>query len=182
MNSLLRLPGVLLLVLLYSMFTWSPLLSLAAHAASGAAATSEQTPVTPKTNKPAYGGSVPVGKLDATASTVAATVKRTGNTYDTLRQALLISGWKPIVTSECRTNIMGDDAGDTCSKNPKDAQCHVCDAFPELESCSGDGYCLMQFSHPNSALMLTTTTYGNLARDSDSMVTGWDFKKTTPSQ
>lgn len=52
--------------------------------------------------------------------------------YADLRAAVLARGWKPVPIAECKKNVGGDTT--------------ICDHLPELESCSGDGYCISHFA------------------------------------
>jgi hypothetical protein len=67
--------------------------------------------------------------------------------YSELRKTALAEGWLPLVTPECKENVGGEAP--------------VCDAQPELESCSGDGYCNMQFAHGASQTRLKVGTYAD---------------------
>ncbi|MGN6153727.1 MAG: hypothetical protein ACTHOH_17240 [Lysobacteraceae bacterium] len=67
-----------------------------------------------------------------------------GKPYATVRQALLADGWLPLRDPECWSNIGGDAP--------------VCNQLPEVESCSSDGYCNMDFA--DGARRLEVTTYG----------------------
>jgi len=67
--------------------------------------------------------------------------------YGDLRNILLKNGWQPVVTPDCKINVGG--------------KAEVCDQLPEVEACSGDGYCLMNFSNQSDGSKLTVTTYGN---------------------
>ncbi|BBC26427.1 hypothetical protein [Pseudanabaena sp. ABRG5-3] len=67
--------------------------------------------------------------------------------YGDLRNILLNRGWQPVVTPDCKTNVGG--------------KAEVCDQLPEVEACSGDGYCLMNFANQSDGSKLTVTTYGD---------------------
>ncbi|OUC16298.1 MAG: hypothetical protein B0A82_01855 [Alkalinema sp. CACIAM 70d] len=66
--------------------------------------------------------------------------------YADLRSALLQRGWIPLQSPDCKENVGGTAA--------------VCDEIPEVNSCSGDGYCLMYFEDRSSGKKLSVTTYG----------------------
>ncbi|WP_146048806.1 hypothetical protein [Pseudanabaena sp. BC1403] len=83
--------------------------------------------------------------------------------YDDLRTALLKNGWLPVITRDCKSNVGGE--GD------------ICDKTPELDSCSGDGYCLMHFAHKTDNLKLSITTYGRAP-----YVTQWGFSNLKNSE
>jgi hypothetical protein len=71
-----------------------------------------------------------------------------GKPYAAVRQALLADGWLPLRNPECWSNIGGDAP--------------VCNQLPEVESCSSDGYCNMDFA--DGARRLEVTTYGPYER------------------
>lgn len=68
--------------------------------------------------------------------------------YADLRAIALNQGWVPVANANCKGNVGGTAA--------------ICDQLPELESCSGDGYCLMSFAYFGTAqpTRLSVTTYG----------------------
>jgi hypothetical protein len=68
--------------------------------------------------------------------------------YADLRAIALNQGWVPVANANCKENVGGTAA--------------ICDQLPELESCSGDGYCLMSFAYFGTArpTRLSVTTYG----------------------
>ena len=78
--------------------------------------------------------------------------------YAELRNILLKNGWFPLVSPKCKTNVGGTAT--------------VCDSSPELNSCSGDGYCLMYFVHEADNVKMSITTYGRRW-----YVTQWSFSK-----
>lgn len=65
--------------------------------------------------------------------------------YADMRTAVLAHGWKPAATADCRKNVGGGGA--------------ICDHLPELESCSGDGYCISHFESTAGG-RLDVTSYG----------------------
>lgn len=67
--------------------------------------------------------------------------------YAELRKIVLGDGWLPLVTPQCKENVGGEAL--------------ACDKQPELESCSGDGHCNMQFSHSESQIKLRVGTYAD---------------------
>jgi hypothetical protein len=69
-----------------------------------------------------------------------------GMAYADLRKTALTNGWVPLASPNCKTNVGGTAL--------------VCDQIPEVNACSGDGYCLMFFKHVNSGKRLSVTTYG----------------------
>jgi hypothetical protein len=78
--------------------------------------------------------------------------------YAELRNILLKNGWFPLVSPKCKTNVGGTAT--------------VCDSSPEVNSCSGDGYCLMHFVHEADNVKMSITTYGRRW-----YVTQWSFSK-----
>lgn len=92
--------------------------------------------------------------------------------YADLRTAVLAHGWRPVATAECKTNVGGDGA--------------ICDHLPELESCSGDGYCISHFEN-QVGQRLDVTSYGMsedwnvLGDDSRFNVVEWSFSKVSGS-
>jgi len=78
--------------------------------------------------------------------------------YAELRNILLKNGWFPLVSPKCKTNVGGTAT--------------VCDSSPEVNSCSGDGYCLMYFVHEADNVKMSITTYGRRW-----YVTQWSFSK-----
>lgn len=65
--------------------------------------------------------------------------------YAELRKIVLADGWLPLVTPECKENVGGEAL--------------ICAEQPEVESCSGDGHCNMQFAHGASQTKLKVGTY-----------------------
>lgn len=83
-----------------------------------------------------------------------------GKPYAEFRQSALSWGWAPVVDPNCKTNV-----GGTAS---------ICDERPEVESCSGDGYCILRFQHRIKAVALKIVTYaGNIQ--------SWQFTRATHS-
>lgn len=70
-----------------------------------------------------------------------------GMPYIELRKTVLAQGWLPLVTPECKENVGGEAT--------------ICDQQPEVESCSGDGHCNMQFAHGDSQTKLRVGTYAD---------------------
>lgn len=81
-----------------------------------------------------------------------------GMAYIDARKAMLGHGWEPTKNAQCRSDVVGDDYRDQCSRD-KDL-CRPCDELPELDACSADGYCLMKFHQ--SSHNLNVTTYGDI--------------------
>lgn len=91
-----------------------------------------------------------------------------GMAYADLRRAVTSAGWQPLRDLSCWENVGGEAA--------------VCDALPEVESCSGDGACLMRFADPGTGRRLQVTTYGPYERwnvpgeESALAVRSWDLQ------
>lgn len=126
--------------------------------------------------QPVYSGP-PQHSLDPVAAAVAADVKGAHAAYNELRPVLIESGWKPVVIKQCLANVAGADKPKQCAEDPTAEECHVCDAYPELEACTGSGICQMQFSNPKSPLILRLNTLGDISQ-AEAMLQGWGFDKT----
>jgi len=104
-----------------------------------------------------------------------------GMAYSEFRKIVLDRGWTPKPDDKCKANVVGGDYKTWCPAHPGDAMCKVCDEVPELSACSGDGHCLMQFTHTDVAKDLAVSTYGEInnwnapADKSGLMVTGWEY-------
>ncbi len=87
--------------------------------------------------------------------------------YVDLRNAALAEGWLPLVDPLCKENVGGEAA--------------ICDQLAELESCSGDGRCLMRFAHGSDQKVLKVEAYGDYTKWSLSgelavlNVRSWEF-------
>lgn len=85
--------------------------------------------------------------------------------YADLRRKITAYGWHPVPDPQCRANVGGTGA--------------ICDQMAELESCSGDGYCVMHFGR--NAEKLAVYTYGiaedwNIVGEQSRLrVTEWEF-------
>lgn len=92
-----------------------------------------------------------------------------GMAYASLRSAVIDAGWRPLRDPSCWENVGGE--------------ARVCDALPEVESCSGDGACLMYFADPKDGRRLRVTTYGPYERwnvpgeESSLAVRSWDLQQ-----
>lgn len=71
---------------------------------------------------------------------------REGMPFAELRKQLLDAGWLPLRDPMCRENVGGT--------------AEVCFELPEVESCSGDGYCKMHYANAAENRRLSVTTYG----------------------
>ncbi|MBZ3538571.1 hypothetical protein IPQ72_06095 [Xanthomonas perforans] len=83
-----------------------------------------------------------------------------GMSYGDLRKKVIGGNWKPVVSAECKKNVVGDDFEGVCSKDPK--RCAICDELPELNICSGDGHCITEFSSVDGRQVLKVSTYGEI--------------------
>lgn len=90
-----------------------------------------------------------------------------GMPYGDLRRLALTNGWVPKAHPSCKQGVVGAAFEKICSSNPK--RCEVCELAPELSECSGDGYCLMEFTGAHGGTLLTVATYGEIE---DVLVTG----------
>jgi hypothetical protein len=70
--------------------------------------------------------------------------------YATLRGRLIDSGWLPLRDPMCRENVGGTAP--------------VCNELPEVESCSGDGRCVMHFANADDGKRIRVVTYGPYQR------------------
>jgi hypothetical protein len=70
--------------------------------------------------------------------------------YATLRKTLLDAGWLPLRDPKCWENVGGE--------------ARVCGELPEVESCSGDGRCAMNFASEKDGAIVRVTTYGDYRR------------------
>lgn len=64
--------------------------------------------------------------------------------YADLRRQVVAAGWQPVPDPQCKANVGGDAV--------------ICDQITELQSCSGDGYCVMHFAR--NAEKLAVYAYG----------------------
>ena len=71
---------------------------------------------------------------------------REGMPFAELRKQLLAAGWLPLRDPMCRENVGGT--------------AEVCFELPEVESCSGDGYCNMHYASAAENRRISVTTYG----------------------
>lgn len=94
-----------------------------------------------------------------------------GMLYVEARKALIGSGWQaPNLPAngydEKSKKVIEECSGDVA----------MCNNFPEITSCSGQGYCLMEFTNKSNG-KLEVTTYGELSgNDPDAKVTDWQRK------
>ena len=93
--------------------------------------------------------------------------------YATLRKRLTDAGWLPLRDPMCRENVGGEAL--------------VCRTLPEVESCSGDGHCAMQFANESEGKRIRVTTYGPSDRwdvtgeEAALAVKSWDVSVLQPT-
>lgn len=96
--------------------------------------------------------------------------------YADLRKRLTDAGWLPMRDPMCRENVGGE--------------ARVCGELPEVESCSGDGHCVMYFANADSGKgkgkRMRVTTYGPSERwnvpgeEAAFAVKSWDVSALEP--
>lgn len=106
--------------------------------------------------------------------------------YSQFRKAVIDRGWSPVQDASCKRNVVGEGYEQLCRDNPQLALCKACDEIPELSSCSGDGHCVMQFSHAGFPRVLRVASYGEIsdwnapADDSGLGVVSWEYVEREP--
>lgn len=94
---------------------------------------------------------------------------RSGMDYSAFRRALIGAGWRGARDPGCVQGIYGGD-GTRAAGEP-----NVCHELPEIESCSADGYCSMNFRKARRAIRVTTYgDYGAWQRRGLLSVLGWE--------
>jgi hypothetical protein len=94
-----------------------------------------------------------------------------GMQYVEARKALIDAGWQAPVLPAYGYDEKSEKVIEECSGDVA-----MCNAFPEIRNCSGQGYCVMEFTN-KAGDKLEVTTYGELsASNSDATVTGWQRK------
>ncbi len=92
--------------------------------------------------------------------------------YADLRKQLTDAGWLPLRNPMCRENVGGE--------------ARVCESLPEVESCSGDGHCVMHFANAGEAERIRVTAYGSSERwnvageEASFAVASWDVSALEP--
>lgn len=92
--------------------------------------------------------------------------------YADLRKRLTDAGWLPLRDPMCRENVGGE--------------ARVCAELPEVESCSGDGHCVMHFANAEQGKRMRVTTYGPAERwnvpgeEAAFAVKSWDVSALEP--
>lgn len=122
-----------------------PLLPLMIAALLATACNPQDSAADPKApSAPAPASTPPAATPEAGPAIEAAF--REGMPFAQLRKQLLDAGWLPLRDPMCRENV-GGTAG-------------ICFELPEVESCSGDGYCNMHYASATENRRITVTTYG----------------------
>jgi hypothetical protein len=133
-------------------------LMLLAAACKPTAPAAEPTPATPAA------AAVPEAAPAAAPTVVSAFTKQMP--YADLRKHLIDAGWLPLRDPMCWENVGGE--------------ARVCESLPEVESCSGDGHCVMHFANADEGKRIRVTAYGpsdrwNVAGEEAAFaVTSWD--------
>jgi hypothetical protein len=85
--------------------------------------------------------------------------------YGDLRRKVTADGWLPVPDPDCKVNVGGE--------------ANVCDDLTELESCSGDGFCVMRFARNGEKLEVYTQgmieDWNAPGEASRLRVTEWEF-------
>ena len=106
------------------------------------AACKASAPAASTVPEPAQSQPAPAAAAIAPAANGLLSKLSVGMAYGDLRKSLLADGWLPLRDPQCWDNVGGVAA--------------VCNLLPEIESCSGDGYCRAHFAKaPDSVLSLT---------------------------
>lgn len=95
--------------------------------------------------QPSSAASTPVAQVAASAEDIESRLSK-NMAYADLRNLAMAAGWKSVLNPECKKNVGGE--------------ARICEQLPELESCSGDGYCVMKFRNESLGQFLNVTTYG----------------------
>lgn len=103
-------------------------------------------------------GNPAAARKAAAAQTVSSLLKgaseQGGPSYATFRKVAIGEGWVPAPQPDCTKEVYGLDG-------PLPGKANICDALPEIESCSSNGLCLMIFQHKVDKRSLSVTTYGD---------------------
>ncbi len=86
------------------------------------------------------------------AAAAAAANQNASPSYGMLRQQILATGWAVVNNGQCLSNVAGPNAA------------QICEALPELDACSADGYCKFVFQRTENgqAQTLEVVTYGEI--------------------
>ncbi|WP_144436636.1 hypothetical protein [Lysobacter antibioticus] len=81
--------------------------------------------------------------------------------YLEARALLLEEGWSPVVSKTCNEDVVGSYELQCVAKKIS-SWCHLCAELPELQTCTSNGLCAMQFSLPGTAKKISIATYGDI--------------------
>lgn len=97
---------------------------------------------------------------------------RAGMDYAAFRRTLLAAGWQAKADPDCIQNVYGGDG------TRKPGQSNICRELPEIEACSGDGYCVANFTHARTRRSIRVTSYGDYGqwRRKGLSILGWEQK------
>lgn len=97
---------------------------------------------------------------------------RAGMDYAAFRRTLLAAGWQAKADPGCVQGVYGGDG----TRRP--GQSNICRELPELEACSGDGYCVANFTDPRTRRRIRVTSYGDYGQwqREGLSVLGWEQK------
>ena len=97
---------------------------------------------------------------------------RAGMDYVAFRLALLAAGWQVKADPDCVQNVYGGDG----TRRPDGP--NICRELPEIEACSGDGYCVANFVLPRMRRSIRVTSYGDYGqwRRKGLSILGWEQK------
>ncbi len=93
--------------------------------------------------------------------------------YADMRKRLTDAAWLPLRDPQCWENVGGE--------------ARVCGELPEVESCSGDGHCVMHFANDALGKRMRVTTYGPAERwnvpgeEAAFAVKSWDVSALEPA-
>jgi hypothetical protein len=148
---------------------WILVLALLAAACKPTAPAGEAAPAAPAAAAPA---TAPVAAPVAPAAPALESAFTVDMAYADLRKRLTDAGWLPLRDPMCRENVGGE--------------ARVCGELPEVESCSGDGHCVMHFANADQGKRMRVTTYGPSERwnvpgeEAAFAVKSWDVSALEP--
>lgn len=99
--------------------------------------------------------------------------------FQEFREKLIADGWTPKINPDCHDAVKGDFYDKSCSKDPGDISCRLCEITPELFRMTSDGYLVMEYI--KSGVSLSVTLYGDI-QDFDHpgeyglSIVGWDYE------
>jgi hypothetical protein len=97
---------------------------------------------------------------------------RPGMDYAAFRRTLLNAGWQVKTDPDCVRGVYGGDG------RRKPGESNICRELPEIEACSGDGYCVANYAHPRTRRLIRVTSYGDYGQwqRKGLSVLGWEQK------